>query len=102
MRFVDASSSAGPGTRASLLDALAEECTVLDRWPESATHRLEAIALWHDLGQRRHEGDSTRRLAHVQSGVAARGSASTAIGLLQPLGPTPSWRGRTPRRPGWR
>ena len=81
-----------PRTRAEILDALATELGVVDEWAEAETVRLEALALWRELGDPCVEGDSLRMLARalgrLARGEEARAAVDEAIAPgLQPLGP---------------
>jgi DNA-binding CsgD family transcriptional regulator len=94
VQFQRALRYAGPGgatlsahDRAELLDDLAEELTVLDRWAEAEPVRREAISLWRSLGQPRRQGDGLRRLADAISGERSVEVALESVAILEPLGP---------------
>ena len=65
----------------------------MDRWEEAVPARLEAVDLWHRLGDVRREGDSLRRhgkeLNNLSRNDEARAVAHRAIALLEPEGTTP-------------
>jgi DNA-binding CsgD family transcriptional regulator/tetratricopeptide (TPR) repeat protein len=78
--------------RASLLEALAEECALLDRQGEAADARRQAVNLWRELDNPRKEGSNLAALAWplVRSGLNAEADACSlrAIAILERLGPS--------------
>jgi DNA-binding CsgD family transcriptional regulator/tetratricopeptide (TPR) repeat protein len=82
---------AGRVTVAGLYDELAAELTLLDRAEQAADACKHALELWRAAGDRRREGDTTRRLScslwHLCRGEEAGATAAAAVALLEPLGP---------------
>ncbi len=82
-----------PRDLAELYDGYADALALVDRWPQAAEARQRAIDLWHELGDRRREGRSHRRLSSVMwrlcRGPECVEAETTAIALLEPLGPDP-------------
>ncbi len=79
--------------RAGLLDALATELGLLDRWEEAEDVARDALSLWRSLGDRLREGDCLTRLSRIVWRLG-RGDASDALiaeatRILNPLGATP-------------
>ena len=58
--------AAGPAEVADWRDRLADEYGLLDQWERSAELREDAAARWKELGDRRRESTSLRKLAHAQ------------------------------------
>jgi len=81
---------ADPVTVAGLYDELAAELTLLDRAEEAASACRHALELWRAVGDRRREGDTTRRLScslwHLCRGEEAGAAAAAAVAQLEPLG----------------
>jgi DNA-binding CsgD family transcriptional regulator len=78
-------------TLAGLYDGLALECSLIDRWPDSADAGERALELWRQAGDRRRQGATLLqlslamwRLCRGPEVVAALGSA---VATLEPLGP---------------
>lgn len=90
--------------RAELLDGLATELGLLDRWAESAAVRRDALDLWRGLEDRLREGDARRMLAQtlwrLGSGGEAREQLDLALTLVTPSGPTPELARATAQRAG--
>ncbi|MGH3509936.1 MAG: AAA family ATPase [Nocardioidaceae bacterium] len=90
LRYAD---DQNPAAVAELLDELADELTVVDRWPESAEARQSALDLWHGIGDRRREGEDLRRLSTVMwrlcRGAEHLAALKGSIDLLEPLGDNP-------------
>ena len=89
LRFADA---ADPRTRAELSDALAAEASLVDRWQLALDARTDALAYWHEAGDRVREGRSLRGLSHalwrMARGQQSQEAAEQALALLEPLGPS--------------
>jgi DNA-binding CsgD family transcriptional regulator/tetratricopeptide (TPR) repeat protein len=79
-------------TRALLLDGLAGEYGVLDRWEDSLETRETALELWRAVGDRVREGDGVRMLSmaywRLCRGPEAVAAARAAVELLEPHGDT--------------
>ena len=79
-------------SRAEVLDDLATELGLVDRWAEAEPRRAEAIELWRGLGDALHEGASlrmhARALSRLARGAEARQAIDDALVVLEPLGPT--------------
>ncbi|MGH3345780.1 MAG: ATP-binding protein [Nocardioides sp.] len=79
--------------RATLLDALAVEYGLLDRWDESEEARRDALALWRELGDSVRIGECLRRLSLVMwrqgRGADSEHVLAEALAVLEPVGPTP-------------
>jgi DNA-binding CsgD family transcriptional regulator/tetratricopeptide (TPR) repeat protein len=79
--------------RAGLLDALATELGLLDRWEESDTVRRDALELWQALGDPLREGGCrlmmSRTVWRLGNGEESNEQLRIALDLLTPLGPTP-------------
>jgi len=80
---------ADAATAAALYDGLADELVLLD-WTEEAAGAIgRGLELWRAVGDRRREGDATRRLSTVlwllARGQEAAAAAETAVALLEPL-----------------
>src|SRR5215831_7348718 len=54
---------ADPATVADLYDGFAYQASLLDHWQEAADARERALALWREVGDRLHEGNTLRWLA---------------------------------------
>jgi DNA-binding CsgD family transcriptional regulator/tetratricopeptide (TPR) repeat protein len=89
LRFAD---GAGRATMASLHDGFAYEVSLLDHWQEAADAREQALALWHEEGDRLREGNSLRWLAYslcaLSRGAEGVVAARRAVAILEPLGQT--------------
>ena len=76
-------------TVAGLYDDLIDELRLLDRVEEAASASTRALELWRAVGDRRREGDSTRRLSctlwHLCRGQEAEATAETAVAVLEAL-----------------
>src|SRR5262249_6537245 len=81
-----------PAERARLLEAYAEECSIVDELAEARRAHQEAIGLWRRAGDRLKEGETLAALAWplVRSGqnAAAEASSRRAIEVLESLPPT--------------
>ena len=79
-------------TRALLLDGLADEYGLLDRWEDSLEARETALELWRDAGDELREGDGVRRLStafwRLCRGAESEASCHRAVELLEPHGDT--------------
>ncbi|HET6940490.1 MAG TPA: AAA family ATPase, partial [Nocardioides sp.] len=78
--------------RALLLDGLADEYGLLDRWEDSLETRESALELWRAVGDQLREGDGVRRLStaywRLCRGSESTAAAQQAVELLEPLGET--------------
>ncbi len=78
-------------TRAALLQGLADEAALLDRWQEAAQVQERALALWREVGDPQREGYALTRLARLRwvlsQGPEAIAAVREAISALEPLGP---------------
>lgn len=85
--------SADAPERAGLLDRLAEELGVVDRWADATDVALEALALHEDRADPVGSARSLRLLgrAHwrMARGPESRAALDRAVELLEPLGPGP-------------
>jgi len=76
-------------TAAALYVDLADELLLLDRIEEAAEAIGRGLELWRAVGDRRSEGDATRRLSsvlwHLARGQEATAAAETAVAILEPL-----------------
>ena len=76
-------------TAAALYDELADELLLLDRTEDAAEAIGRGLELWRAIGDRRSEGDATRRLSsvlwHLARGQEAAAAAETAVAILEPL-----------------
>src|SRR5689334_23205207 len=76
-------------TAAALYVDLADELLLLDRTEEAAEAIGRGLELWRAVGDRRSEGDATRRLSsvlwHLARGEEAAAAAETAVAILEPL-----------------
>jgi DNA-binding CsgD family transcriptional regulator len=88
LRFADADE---PSERAALLDGLAREAGLIDRWEEAASAWQETLELWRVAGDPRREGDTQRRLARAYwrlcRGPESTAAAEAAVAVLEKLGP---------------
>ncbi|HEX5090181.1 MAG TPA: AAA family ATPase, partial [Nocardioides sp.] len=79
-------------TRALLLDGLADEYGLLDRWEDSLETRETALELWRTVGDGLREGDGVRRLStaywRLCRGQESDAASRQAVELLEPLGET--------------
>jgi DNA-binding CsgD family transcriptional regulator/tetratricopeptide (TPR) repeat protein len=79
-------------TRALLLDGLADEYGLLDRWEDALETREAALELWRDVGDELREGDGLRRLStaywRLCRGPESIASGDQAVELLEPHGDT--------------
>ncbi len=79
--------------RAGLLDALATELGLLDRWEEAEDVGLDALDLWRTLGDGLREGACLTRLARITWRLGRGGESdrkiAEATAILTPLGTTP-------------
>jgi DNA-binding CsgD family transcriptional regulator len=89
LRFAD---QADPELAAGLYDGLAYQDSLLDQLQEAAEAGERAVALWRQLGDRRREGESTRRLSNTLRqlcrGDESLAAAANAVSILEPLGPS--------------
>jgi tetratricopeptide (TPR) repeat protein len=80
---------ADAATVAALYDDLAAELTLLDRAEAAADAGEHALELWRAAGNRRREGDTTRRLSGILRnlcrGQDAEAAAHAAVAVLEPL-----------------
>jgi DNA-binding CsgD family transcriptional regulator/tetratricopeptide (TPR) repeat protein len=78
---------------AGLLDGLAEELFLIDRWHDAEIANRKAIDLWRRLDDRLHEGAASRRLAQTlwRQCLADEGmsAAREAVALLEAVEPSP-------------
>jgi DNA-binding CsgD family transcriptional regulator/tetratricopeptide (TPR) repeat protein len=76
-------------TVAALYDGLADELVLLDRTDDAAEAIGRGLELWRATGDRRREGDATRRLStvlwYLARGQEAAAAAETAVAILEPL-----------------
>jgi tetratricopeptide (TPR) repeat protein len=76
-------------TAAALYVDLADELLLLDRTEDAAEAIGRGLELWRAAGDRRSEGDATRRLSsvmwHLARGQEAAAAAETAVAILEPL-----------------
>src|ERR1700733_12659545 len=83
---------AAPSSRAELYTGLAEEATLGDRSQAAADADEQALRLWRQLEDRRHEGESLQHysltLKHLCRGDEAVSAAVEAVNTLEPLGGT--------------
>jgi DNA-binding CsgD family transcriptional regulator/tetratricopeptide (TPR) repeat protein len=81
-----------PASLGVLVDGLADEFALLDRWPESAEANERALQLWRVAGDKVREADSMRRYARTLwrlcRGVDATAAIEQSAAMLEPLGPT--------------
>jgi DNA-binding CsgD family transcriptional regulator/tetratricopeptide (TPR) repeat protein len=77
-------------TVARLHDGFAYEISLLDQWQQAAGAREQALAIWHQEGDRLREGNSLRWLAYslcaLSRGAEAIAAARRAVAILEPLG----------------
>jgi DNA-binding CsgD family transcriptional regulator/tetratricopeptide (TPR) repeat protein len=89
LRFAD---PADPATVATIYDGLADEQALIDLWEDAAQANERALALWRQVGDRRGEGDTLRRLGRTMwrlcRGAEAVAAAEAAVSTLEPLGPS--------------
>jgi DNA-binding CsgD family transcriptional regulator/tetratricopeptide (TPR) repeat protein len=80
-----------PRQRAELLEELAMELSLLDRYEETLEARQEALAIWRELGDELRAGDELRLLVsplwRLCRGEEADRTAQEAVALLEPLPP---------------
>ncbi len=92
-RALRSGTTADTRTVATLYDALSQELALVDRWEDSAGARQDALGLWRELGDRRREGDSLRKLSRTMwrlcRGDEAEQASLAALAALEPLGPSP-------------
>jgi DNA-binding CsgD family transcriptional regulator/tetratricopeptide (TPR) repeat protein len=76
--------------RAALIEALTYECYLTEQVDEALQRRVEALAIWRAIGDRRREGDNlrwqSRFLWFLGRNPEARVKAREAIAALEPLG----------------
>ena len=81
-----------PGERATLLEAYAEQCAIIDELADAISARRAAIDLWRKVGDRLKEGENLSGLAWplVRSGqnAAAEAASRQAIDVLEAMKPT--------------
>jgi DNA-binding CsgD family transcriptional regulator/tetratricopeptide (TPR) repeat protein len=91
-RALDFAAGRPPGERALLLEAYAEECSIVDELDEAVRARRDAIALWRQAGDRLKEGETLAAIARplLVSGqrLAAEEASLQAIALLEAMPPT--------------
>lgn len=79
--------------RAELLDSLAQQLDFVDRRDDLLEACSAAVALWHEVGDAKHECDSLLRLAGnlwwLCRGAESRQAADALTKLAQSLGPSP-------------
>ena len=94
LRWADATDRASV---ADWRDLLADEYGLLDQWERSAQLREQAAACWNELGNRRRESQSLRKLAHAQwrlcNGAAHERLVAEALAVLdgEPSSPELGW-----------
>ncbi len=80
------------GALAARYDELADELGVIDSFGAAADAYERALGLWRAAGDRRHEGDTLRRLAgalwRLCRGREAAAASAGALAILEPLGPS--------------
>jgi DNA-binding CsgD family transcriptional regulator len=87
LRFAD---GIDPADRARLLEGRAFECFVSDQLDASLEARQAALAIWHELGDRRREGDNLRWLARAHwVGGRARAAEEAAVAAVEVLESVP-------------
>jgi DNA-binding CsgD family transcriptional regulator/tetratricopeptide (TPR) repeat protein len=78
--------------RATLLDALAQECMVIDQLDDALVAAEESLALWAELGDQLRVGATHNALDRIAwylgYGERARRHMELAVEILEPLGPT--------------
>ena len=78
--------------RAGLLDAYADECSLLNQMTQAKEAQEQALLLWRELGQREKEGRAFRRLSEIDHDVLLGSSReeniASAIRLLETLPPS--------------
>jgi DNA-binding CsgD family transcriptional regulator/tetratricopeptide (TPR) repeat protein len=81
-----------PADLAGLNRGLADELSVLDRWPEAEAAAEQALALWREVGDPMREGDLLWRLSRIRwnmcRGREAVAAVEAAVSTLTPLGPS--------------
>jgi DNA-binding CsgD family transcriptional regulator len=81
-----------PQKHAELLDAYADECSLLDQRTEAKQAQGEALHIWHDLGQPEKEGRAFRRLAEIDHNFTLspqrEQNTRRAIEILETLPPS--------------
>lgn len=81
------------GERASLLDGLAYQCSLTDRYTEAVDAWNEALAIYRQVEDTRKEGQILSRLArplwYLGRSPEAEGAATAALGVLGRLPPGP-------------
>ena len=89
LRFCD---GADARTRATLHDALAYECSLIDHWEECAQNRAAALALWREVGDLLRVGDDlhlyARTMWRLCRGEEERAAGAEALEVLEELGPS--------------
>jgi DNA-binding CsgD family transcriptional regulator/tetratricopeptide (TPR) repeat protein len=89
LRFAD---PADPATVATIYDGLADEQALIDLWEDAAVANERALTLWRQLGDRRGEGNTLRRLGRTMwrlcRGAEAVAATEAAVATLEPLGPS--------------
>jgi DNA-binding CsgD family transcriptional regulator len=82
-----------PELVAGLLDGLAEELFLIDRWHDAELANRKAMELWRRLDDRRREGAASRRMAQTlwRQCLAAEGmsAAQEAVAMLETVEPSP-------------
>ena len=88
IRFAD---PADVATLAGLYDSLASECSLIDRWPDSADAGERALELWRQAGDRRRQGATLLQLSlamwRLCRGQERAAAIESALAILEPLGP---------------
>ena len=88
IRFAD---PADVVTLAGLYDGLAYECSLIDRWPDSAEAGRQALELWRQAGDRRRQGATLFQLSlamwRLCRGEEMVAAIESAQAILEPLGP---------------
>ncbi|MGN6577058.1 MAG: ATP-binding protein, partial [Nocardioides sp.] len=89
LRFTD-----GLSTKevAKLWTDLGVECGLVDRWEDAVTAIDRAVALWREVGDVLRVGDALRMLGTAQWRLCLPQAPETtreAVGVLEPLGPSP-------------
>jgi len=76
---------------AGLYDGLALECSLIDRWPDSADAGEQALELWRRAGDQRRQGATLLTLSLAKwrlcRGQEMAVAVESALAILEPLGP---------------
>jgi DNA-binding CsgD family transcriptional regulator/tetratricopeptide (TPR) repeat protein len=92
-RAVRFATGADEAVAADLLDRLAGEYSLIDRFEQAAVVREQALAHWRAVGDRRRVGETLRQQSRTMwrlcRGADAVALSEQAVATLEPLGPTP-------------